>query len=69
MLKARSDLQAHMDWLKSTANSLGSEHIKIGYEYKLLKGYSAELSHDGLSVIAASTDVKSISQDSLAIPC
>ncbi|KAG8682361.1 hypothetical protein FRC09_016821, partial [Ceratobasidium sp. 395] len=63
MLKTGSDLKAHMDWLRSTANSMRSEDIKIGYEYETLNGYSAELTDDGLSAIAASPDVKSINQD------
>ncbi|KAG8772731.1 hypothetical protein FRC12_002913 [Ceratobasidium sp. 428] len=34
MLKGGSDLKAHLEWLNSTANSMGSERIKIRYEYK-----------------------------------
>ncbi|KAG8777898.1 hypothetical protein FRC12_000144 [Ceratobasidium sp. 428] len=69
MLKTGSDLKAHMDWLRSAANSMRSEDIKIGYEYETLNGYSAELTDDGLSAIAASPDVKSINQDTRVRIC
>ncbi|KAG8781943.1 hypothetical protein FRC12_021380 [Ceratobasidium sp. 428] len=69
MLKTDSDLKAHMDWLRSRASSMKSEDIKIVYEYKTLNGYSAELTDDGISAIAACPDVKLISQSTVMSIC
>ncbi|KAG8705694.1 hypothetical protein FRC09_002798 [Ceratobasidium sp. 395] len=62
-LKADCNLKAHIDWLKSVANTIGLEDIKIEHEFEFINGYSVELTDDGLSVVATSPDVKSITQD------
>ncbi|KAG8705942.1 hypothetical protein FRC09_002665 [Ceratobasidium sp. 395] len=62
-LKAGCNVKAHTDWLKSAANTIGLEDIKIKHEFELINGYSVELSDDGLLVVASSPDVKSITQD------
>ncbi|KAG8777897.1 hypothetical protein FRC12_000143 [Ceratobasidium sp. 428] len=69
MLKTDSDLKAHMDWLRSRASSMKSEDIKIASEFNALNGYSAELTDDGISTIAASPDVKCICQNSRVSIC
>ncbi|KAG8735555.1 hypothetical protein FRC12_018017 [Ceratobasidium sp. 428] len=66
--KDSRSLEEHLNWLKSGPGSSGLEDVKIVHEYELIKGYSAELTDDGMAVVAASPDVERIIQNSWGRP-
>ncbi|KAG8751771.1 hypothetical protein FRC12_012264 [Ceratobasidium sp. 428] len=72
IIRLRKDgksLEEHLSWLKSTPlNIRRPEDVKIVYEYGLIKGYSAELTDNGMFVVAASPDVETITQNSWGRP-
>ncbi|KAG9079390.1 subtilisin-like serine protease [Ceratobasidium sp. 370] len=65
ILKEVSDKSAHMTWVRSLEERYGMTDVlcSVGYEYEVIKGYSANLNGQALEEIARSPDVEMIVQN------
>ncbi|KAG8766911.1 hypothetical protein FRC12_006575 [Ceratobasidium sp. 428] len=71
IIRLRKDgksLEEHLSWLKSAPNISRPRDVKVVHKYELIKGYSAELTDNGMFVVAASPDVETITQNSWGRP-